>query len=146
MKKSRLLAFVIQSGIAYSWVFTLQASAQNAVIDGSGCGTGCVVRFTQIGTPKKTGEGIYKVLAREVMTVTPAPFEQQKYGWKPEVKSIKVWKFADCNKSLFGQGYSSNPADVEMRTIYDEQGNPEHRTFSSNIYSQWEALCKAGSR
>lgn len=144
MNTSRVLALGIQLGIAYSCALTMQASAQSAVIDGSGCGTGCVVRFIQIGTPKEAGEGVYKVLAREVMTVTPAPFEQQKYGWKPEVRSIKVWKFADCNKHLFGQGYSSNPADIEMRTVYDEQGNPEHRTFSSNIYSQWEALCKAG--
>jgi hypothetical protein len=104
------------------------------------------VTFTQLGPVKKVSERVFKVLVHQTMTITPAPFEQQRYGLKPEVTTTRIWKFADCSQGLFGQGFSSDIKGVEMRTVYDEQGSPERRSFSNNIYSQWEALCSAGKR
>lgn len=121
------------------------STQENAVISGSGCGTGCVVTIEQVGEPKQISSGVYSVLAREMMTISPAPLERKKFGWKPEVKTAEVWKYADCIQHSFGEGTMSSIAKgTNMKSVYDEFGNPEHRTFSMNIYSQWLALCKAG--
>jgi hypothetical protein len=114
-------------------------SAQRAVLDVRGCGTGCRVETIQLSRPSKMNDGWSKVLVKETW------IEQDLNG----VDSInnryggQYWFFAECQQGLTGEGMKSNRRDASITSIYTVDGLRKDVTASGNLYERWEKLCKA---
>jgi len=121
--------------------------AQNAIITGHGCGTGCSVRIEQLGLPLRMGNGWAKVRVRT--TTRFYDMNGQETSFRGTLSGIQrtFWQFADCLGTTFGSGFKSDGSDAKTSAIGERQIDGTFVRYESNasgqIYWKWKKLCDA---
>ena len=121
--------------------------AQNAIISGHGCGTGCSVSIEQLGLPLRMGNGWAKVRVRTTTRFYDMNGQETSFRGTPSGAQKTVWQFADCRGTSFGSGFKSDGSDAITFAIGERQADGTFLRYDSNAsgrsYSQWKKLCDA---
>ena len=133
--------------IAATLTISTPVLAQNAIITGHGCGTGCSVSIEQLGLPSRMGNGWAKVRIRT--TTRFYDMNGQETSFRGMLSGIQstVWQFADCLGTSFGSGFKSDGSDAKTSAIGERQADGSFLRFDSNAsgqrFSKWKKLCDA---
>ena len=57
-------------------------------------------------------------------------------------KGQRIWQFAACKRGMLAYGYSSNGADAQWSSVFQDGGSPIDGGSGANAYSQWLAMCR----
>jgi hypothetical protein len=125
------------------YLYPKDSIAQQAVIGGYGCGTGCAVSVKQLSSPERIGNGWSRVLVSETTRYYGPDGRETSFRGIPSGQSIKFWQFAKCDGSIVGWGYKSDGSDARTESIYDEEGRRIIYNAGGQRYSKWEALCNS---
>ena len=121
--------------------------AQNAIITGHRCGTGCSVRIEQLGLPLRMGNGWAKVRVRTTTRFYDMNGQETSFRGTPSGTQRTFWQFADCLGTTFGSGFKSDGSDAKTFAVGIRQENGTFLRYNSNAsgmsYSKWKKLCDA---
>ena len=133
--------------IAANLAISTPVLAQNAIITGHGCGTGCSVSIEQLGLPFRMGNGWAKVRVRTTTRFYDMNGQETSFRGTPSGTQTTVWQFADCLGTSFGTGFKSDGSDAKTFAIGKRQENGTFLKYNSNVsgmsYSKWKKLCDA---
>ena len=120
------------------YAFCANAVAQQAIIGGYSCGTGCAISIEQLASPQRLGNGWSKVLVKETT---------REYGMNGKLvrkSSSTFWQFAKCDGDVIGKGFKSDGSDAVTSRIYSEEGlRLDCGSGCGAVYQKWEMLCNA---
>ena len=131
--------------IAATLTISTPVLAQNAIITGHGCGTGCSVSIEQLGLPLRMGNGWVKVRVRTTTRFVDMNNQETSFRGTPSGIQRTFWQFADCLGTSFGTGFKSDGSDAKTLAIGERQVDGTFLRYDINvsgqIYSKWKKLC-----
>lgn len=122
---------------------SVRANGYLVAVPVSGCGTGCLIRQKQLGSPYMDKKGIRKVLVAQTFIYTTAAGS---YGGSDWQETKRLYFLAQCTKrkAHFGS-YSSNGMgeDDIFHWVDVPRGDEENRQFGPNwaTYIQFDRIC-----
>ena len=135
--------------IAATLTISTPVIAQNAIITGHGCGTGCSVSIEQLGLPFRMGNGWAKVRVRTTTRFYDMNGQEKSFRGIPSGTQRTVWQFGDCLGTSFGTGFKSDGSDATTSAIGERKIDGTFLKYDSNAsgmsYSKWKKLCDAVS-